>query len=69
MKKAFSFLNGFFSGAVLAGLVVLLFTPDSGEGIRTSFMEIIERTKNEINLASQEKRMELESELSKLRQR
>lgn len=68
MKKAFSFLNGFFTGAILVSLVVLLFTPESGEGVRSSVKEIVERTKQEINKASQEKRLELEAELTKLRQ-
>lgn len=68
MKKVFSFFNGFFSGAILVSLVVLLFTPESGEGVRTTVKEYFERTKNEINLAAQEKRVELENELSKLRQ-
>lgn len=68
MKKAFSFLNGFFTGALVGGLVMLLFTPDSGEGIRTSFKEKLDGFKNEISMAAQEKRTELESELNKLRQ-
>lgn len=68
MKKSFSFLNGFFTGALVGGLIMLLFTPDSGEGIRGSVKEKIHGFKNEIRMAAQEKRMELESELDKLRQ-
>lgn len=68
MKKAFSFLNGFFTGALVGGLLMLLFTPDSGEGIRTSINEKFAGFKNEISMAAQEKRIELENELNKLRQ-
>jgi gas vesicle protein len=68
MKKMFSFLNGFVSGALVGGLVMLLFTPDSGEGFRDSIKEKILNFKNEISDAAQEKRVELESELTKLRQ-
>ena len=68
MKKMFSFLNGFISGALVGGLVMLLFTPDSGEGFRDSIKEKILNIKNEISDAAQEKRVELESELTKLRQ-
>jgi len=68
MKKMFSFLNGFISGALVGGLVMLLFTPDSGEGFRDSIKEKILNLKNEISDAAQEKRVELESELTKLRQ-
>ncbi|OJX46975.1 MAG: hypothetical protein BGO78_15875 [Chloroflexi bacterium 44-23] len=68
MKKTFSFLNGFASGVVIGGLVMLLFTPDSGEGVRASIREKLINLKDEINLAAQQKRVELESELSRLRE-
>lgn len=68
MKKTFSFLNGFASGVVIGGLVMLLFTPDSGEGVRASIGEKLINLKDEINLAAQQKRVELESELSRLRE-
>lgn len=68
MKKAFSFLNGFISGALVGGLIMLLFTPESGEGVRSSLRDKLVNLKDEINLAAQQKRVELESELSRLRQ-
>ncbi len=68
MKKALSFLNGFVSGALVGGLVMLLFTPDSGEGVRANLKDRLLGLKDEINLAAQQKRVELESELSRLRQ-
>jgi gas vesicle protein len=68
MKKAFSFLNGFITGALVGGLLMLLFTPESGRGFQDSVKERFQTLKDEINAAAQEKRIELESELTKLRQ-
>ena len=68
MKKFVSFSIGFLIGAVVMDVVVLLFTPDSGVGIRESLKDSILQTKNEISAAAQQKRLELEAELSKLRQ-
>jgi gas vesicle protein len=68
MNKFFSFSIGFLSGAVVVGLVTILFTPDSGAGLRESLRDSLTQTKNEISSAAQRKREELEGELSKLRQ-
>lgn len=68
MKKAFSFLNGFVSGALVGGLIMLLFTPDSGVGIRETLKDRLIGLKDEINTAAKQKRVELESELAKLRE-
>jgi len=68
MKKFVSFSIGFFTGAVVMGVLALLFTPESGAGLRESLKESILQTKNEISSAAQQKRLELEAELNKLRQ-
>lgn len=68
MKKFVSFSIGFFTGAVVMGVLALLFTPESGAGLRESLKEAILQTKNEISSAAQQKRLELEAELNKLRQ-
>ena len=68
LKKFVSFSIGFFTGAVLVGVITLLFTPESGAGLRESFKESIYQTKNEISSAAKQKRLELEAELNKLRQ-
>lgn len=68
MKKFLSFSIGFFTGAVVIGVVTILFTPDSGAGLRESLKDSLMQTKNEISSAGQRKRAELEAELSKLRQ-
>ncbi len=68
MKKFLSFFIGFSTGAVVIGLITLLFAPDSGAGLRESLRDSVVQTKNEIASAAQRKREELEAELSKLRQ-
>ncbi|MBE0687611.1 MAG: YtxH domain-containing protein [Anaerolineaceae bacterium] len=68
MKKFLSFSIGFFTGAVVVGILTLLFAPDSGAGLRESLKDSVMQTKNEISMAAQRKREELEAELSKLRQ-
>ncbi|MDX9849843.1 MAG: YtxH domain-containing protein [Anaerolineaceae bacterium] len=68
MKKFLSFSIGFFTGAVVIGLITLLFAPDSGAGLRESLRDSLLQTKNEISSAAQRKRDELETELMKLRQ-
>lgn len=68
MRKFLSFSIGFFTGAVVVGVITLLFAPDSGAGIRESIKDSLLQTKNEISSAAQQKRLELEAELKKLRQ-
>jgi gas vesicle protein len=68
LKKFVSFSIGFFTGAVVMGVITLLFAPESGAGLRESLKDSLLQTKNEISAAAQQKRMELEAELNKLRQ-
>ena len=68
MKKFVAFSIGFSTGAVVMGILALLFTPESGSGLRESLKDCILQTKNEISSAAQQKRFELEAELNRLRQ-
>lgn len=68
MKKILSFSIGFFTGAVVVGVITLLFAPDSGSGLRETLKDSYVQTKQEISAAAQRKREELETELTKLRQ-
>lgn len=67
MKKFFSFLSGFLTGAVVAAILGLLFAPEPGESLQGSIKEIVVKTKTEIDEAAAKKRAELEAELAKLR--
>jgi len=68
VRKFVSFSIGFLTGAVVTGIITLLFTPGSGAGLRESLVDMINQTKNDITSAAQKKREELEAELVKLRQ-
>ncbi len=67
MKKIISFSIGFITGTVVVGILTLLFTPESGAGLRESLVDSFAQTKREISEAAQKKREELEAELTKLR--
>ena len=68
MKKFFSFLSGFLTGAVVAAVLGLLFAPEPGESLQESIKETFLKTKTEITDAAVKRREELEIELAKLRQ-
>jgi gas vesicle protein len=67
MRKLTGYLIGAIAGAVIFSGVVLLFAPVSGkelrERIKTKYLDL----EAEFKLASQERRAELETELSNLR--
>jgi gas vesicle protein len=60
-----------FLGTLLGGLVgsslALLFAPASGEETRCEIDEYFKNVKNEMTRAAEEKRVELEEQLAKLR--
>ncbi len=62
MKKVFSFLAGAFSGALVGGVLVLLFTPTSGEDLITSAQERWQTALDEADKARTEKQRELEEQ-------
>lgn len=68
MKKFFSFVSGFMTGAVVASVLALLFTPDSGASLREMLQGKYFETKDQLSEAAKQRRSELESELAKLRQ-
>lgn len=60
-----------FLGALLGGLVgsslALLFAPASGEKLREEIISDLKNLQHEVNRAGEEKRAELEAQLTKLR--
>lgn len=66
MSKIGSWLKGVFVGALIGSAVALLFTPFSGEELKSKAMDYLENVKSEIENAGVEKRKQLEEELSLL---
>ena len=67
MQKALNFMIGIVAGALLGSAVTLLFTPMSGNQVRSDLQTYSNQMKNEIELAAQTRRGELEKQLARLR--
>ena len=67
MKTFTNFLAGFFLGGLLGAAVALLLTPSSGEELRTRVQSEVGRVQAEVQKAAQDRRIELEEQLSALR--
>lgn len=62
MKKLVRFTFGAFLGAAIAGITVVLLTPQSGEDIRTKLGEKIRYVRNQVTNAVEQQRHEMEEE-------
>lgn len=67
MKNLFNFFLGALLGALVGSLLALLFTPESGDQIRTRIRDYRANLENEVRHAAHERRAELENELQQLR--
>jgi gas vesicle protein len=67
MRKLMSFLSGAMIGGLVGAAVGLLFTPASGEDLRTQVSTQIQRVQEEMKLAASTRRAELEAQLADLR--
>jgi gas vesicle protein len=67
MGKICSFLKGAILGGIISSVLVLLFTPFTGEECRSSICGYIHNIQDEVRRAGEEKRLELERELEALR--
>ena len=67
MQKALNFMIGMVAGALLGSAVTLLMTPMSGNQVRADLQTYRDQMKNEIELAAQTRRAELEKQLARLR--
>jgi len=67
MQRTLSFLAGAVTGALVGATLMVLFTPASGETIRSDLQNRIQRLQDEMRGAASNRRAELESQLARLR--
>ncbi|MGB4595286.1 MAG: YtxH domain-containing protein [Anaerolineaceae bacterium] len=66
MSRVRSWFSGVVVGALVGSALALLFTPYSGEELKSRATDYLDNIKNEVENAGIEKRKELEEELSLL---
>ena len=67
MKKVTNFLSGFALGVILGGVTAILLAPSSGDDLRLTIQQEVERVQSDVKKAAEERRAELESQLDSLR--
>ena len=67
MRTMTNFLSGFILGALLGAVLALLLTPESGEALRGRLQSEMERVQLEVKQAAEDRRAELEQQLTALR--
>jgi len=68
MRRFLALFAGLLTGALVGGVLALLFAPGSGKNMQQQISDTIDRFTGEIRQAAEERRQDLESELEKLRQ-
>lgn len=67
MRKFGNFMFGIILGGIVGSSIALLFAPESGEKARGEIKAYFSNLKDEVSRAADEKRVELEMELQRLR--
>lgn len=67
MNKLLGFLAGVLTGGLVGALLAMLLAPSSGEELRQDIRDRIEYVQSEVKLAAQERRAEMEQQLTDLR--
>jgi gas vesicle protein len=67
MKKIGAFLLGLVLGGLVGGAVTILLAPSSGKLTRQQISDYSQKVTDEVRVAAQQKRIELEQQLNKLR--
>lgn len=67
MAKTGNFLLGAVLGGIVGAATALLLTPASGNRMRDQVRDYVEKVKQQVNQAAQDKRTELKGELTDLR--
>ena len=68
MKRITSFLSGAVMGALVGATLAILLAPASGNDLRSQMRERVEKLQMELKDAAKSRRIELEKQLSNLRQ-
>lgn len=67
MRRVTSFLSGVMMGGLVGALLALLFTPASGEDLRSQVQDRVQQVRDEMRHAAVSRREELEGQLAGLR--
>ncbi len=67
MQRLFSFLAGALTGALVGATLMVLFTPSSGETVRSDLQKRIQGLRDQMMDAASSRRSELESRLADMR--
>lgn len=67
MQRVLSFLAGTLTGALVGATLMVLFTPASGETIRSDLKNRVQRLQEEMQGAASSRRAEMEAQLARLR--
>lgn len=67
MSKTKSWMTGAIIGGLLGSALVLLYTPAKGSELKSKLQDAAQEFREEVRLAGEEKRAELEAELNSLR--
>lgn len=68
MRKIFGFLTGIVMGGLVGATLALLFAPESGDALRGQIRDRFDAFQEELAGAASARRVELEKQLSSLRQ-
>lgn len=69
MKAIEKFFSGFLLGGIIGALAILLFTPESGDKMRTRLKDNFYHVREEVQNAARQRSEELKQELARLQQK
>lgn len=67
MQRTLSFLAGALTGALVGATLMVLFTPASGETVRSDLRNRLDALRDQMQEAASARREEMEAQLSNLR--
>ncbi len=68
MRRFVALFAGLLTGALVGGVLALVFAPNSGKALQQQIADTVDRLAGEVRRAAEERRMDLENELERLRQ-